>query len=329
MSESEFSYFVPKVHFELIPICNLVSNQKYQRDLSQGHIEKTAQNFDPYQINPVKVSRRDGVNHVFNGQHTIEVVARASGSRETPVWCMIYDDLSYEHEADIFANQQKYVKPLSALEVFNANIEAGNEQQLMIKALVESYDLELGCRRQWGVICAVSTLEAIFQRCGYHVLDKVLRLLIGTWEGDPISLSANFLNAVARLIEVYGDKLDELQFKDKVGGLSAKHIARIGKERHAGSMGYAEAMVLEYNGKRKNSAFKLPINWLYTKKSSSIFDVLDEENWSETREDKGSDGEEDEDLEGMDPDDEEGEGLEEKYPDDDDPDDNTFVDGWQ
>ena len=27
-------------------------------------------------------------------------------SRETPVWCMIYNDLAYEEEADIFANQR-------------------------------------------------------------------------------------------------------------------------------------------------------------------------------------------------------------------------------
>ena len=29
--------------------------------------------FDVHQINPVKVSRRDGINYVCNGQHTIEM----------------------------------------------------------------------------------------------------------------------------------------------------------------------------------------------------------------------------------------------------------------
>ena len=67
--------FVPKVHFEQIPIRNLVSNQEYQRNLSQHHVQRAAANFDLYQINPVKVSRRNGINYVFNGQHTIEIVA--------------------------------------------------------------------------------------------------------------------------------------------------------------------------------------------------------------------------------------------------------------
>ena len=106
----DYSEFVPNVHFELIPIKSLVSNQDYQRSLSKAHIERTARNFDLYQVNPVKVSRRDGINYVFNGQHTIEIVATVSQSRDTPVWCMVYDDMDYTTEADVFANQQKYIK---------------------------------------------------------------------------------------------------------------------------------------------------------------------------------------------------------------------------
>ena len=88
---------IPDVTFELIPIRNLVSNQAYQRPLSEGHIRSAVEEFDVYQINPVKVSRRDGINYVFDGQHTIEIVASESGSRDTPVWCMIYE-LKYEEK---------------------------------------------------------------------------------------------------------------------------------------------------------------------------------------------------------------------------------------
>ena len=46
-----FEQYVPNVHFEQIPIKNLVSNQEYQRNLSQLHIKRTADHFDLYQIN--------------------------------------------------------------------------------------------------------------------------------------------------------------------------------------------------------------------------------------------------------------------------------------
>ena len=260
-----FNIFVPRVHFELIPIKNLVSNQEYQRSLSVSHIERAAENFDIHQINPVKVSRRDGINYVFNGQHTIEIVALVSGSRDTPVWCMIYDELEYENEADIFANQMKYVKPLSPYEIFMANIEAGNQDQLMIRDLIQSYGMTIGTQKVPGVICAISTIEGIYQKYGYQTLSRTLRLCIATWEGDVASFGANILKAIAKLIVTYKDELDDEIFKEKVGTVSIKTLTRIAKDRRPGTMGFAEAMILEYNGKKKFSPHRLSINKLYVR----------------------------------------------------------------
>lgn len=282
----DFSMFVPDVHFEQIPIKNLVSNQDYQRNLSQQHVENAAAHFDLHQINPVKVSRRNGINYVFNGQHTIEIVALVSGSRDTPVWCMIYDDLDYENEADIFANQMKYVKPLKPYEVFMANVEAENPKQLIIKDLVESYSLAIGQVRNYGVICAVSSLENIYDKFGYHVLDRTLRLCVGTWEGDMNSLSANFLNGVARLIVAFGDSLKDDIFKEKVGFMSVKQLSRTAKERRPGSIGYAEAMLVAYNRK-----CKYPLRWtkLY-EKNLGTSDGLDVDTDSPADEEEEFDG---------------------------------------
>ena len=270
--------FVPNVHFEQIPIKNLVSNQDYQRNLSQAHIARAAAHFDLYQVNPVKVSRRDGINYVFNGQHTIEIIALVSGTRETPVWCMIYDDLCYTHEADIFANQMKYVKPLNPYEVFVANLEAGNDTQLMIKDLVESYGLTIGTTMGPGVICAVSTLESIYSKYGYHVLNRVLRLCIGTWEGENNSFSAKMMNAIAKLVVTYGDTLNDELFIEKLGMVSVKSLIRTAKERRPGSLGLAEAIVIEYNGKKKSSYSKLQIKCLYDNHSAAVTDNSEEAN---------------------------------------------------
>ena len=62
MKTKEHDQYVPKVHFKLIPIKNLASNQKYQRNLSMAHIRRTIKNFDVRQVNPVKISCRDEIN---------------------------------------------------------------------------------------------------------------------------------------------------------------------------------------------------------------------------------------------------------------------------
>jgi hypothetical protein len=249
----DFKAFVPNVHFELIPINNLVSNQNYQRKLSQRHVNRTLTGFDLYQINPVKVSRRDGLNYVINGQHTIEIVAAASGSRETPVWCMVYDELEYLHEADIFAQQQKYIKRLTPFEIFMANVEADSDSHVMIKSILEQYGLRLTTKKGNGGICAAASLLDIFERYGYDGLDRTIRLVVKTWEGEPNSLTSSMLRGVALLIATFGDGLRDDLFAERLGSVSAREIARTAKERRAGSLGYAEAMLLFYKKKTKST----------------------------------------------------------------------------
>ena len=151
-----------------------------------------------------------------------------------------------------------------------ANLEAGNDDQLIIRDLVESFGLTIGITKGPNMICAVSTLEQIFKKLRFHGLKRVLRLIIGAWEGDMNSFSANMLNAVAKLVDVFGDTLDDDIFKEKLGQVSIKQLIRTAKDRRAGSMGVAEAMIIEYNGKKKNNAYRLHINKLYAKEHSIL-----------------------------------------------------------
>lgn len=254
---------IPDVSFELIPIRNLVSNQDYQRPLSEGHIRKALEEFDVYQINPVKVSRRDGVNYVFDGQHTVEIVATESGSRDTPVWCMVYE-MKYSEEAHVFADQQKHVKKLLPYETFKAHIEAGDEKQKQIQAAVNQYGLHIANQVRPNGICAVTTLERIYDKFGLNILDSTLRLAVSTWEGEANSLSANILMGIARILVAYGDQLKEDIFKEHVGKVSVKQIVRTAKERRPGALGYSEAMMIWYNNKNK---YHLSLRTLYGAKN--------------------------------------------------------------
>ena len=265
--------FVPDVHFELIPIKNLVSNQQYQRKLSMRHVESAAAEFNIFEINPVKVSRRDGINYVFDGQHTAEIVAKESGSRDTPVWCMVYDGLDYKLEAYVFANQKKFAKTLTPYEIFMANVEAEEETELTIKALVESYSLTITNKSNTtGGLCAISALEYIFRKYGYHILDQTLYIAVSTWEGDPVSLCATILKGIARLLDTYGDGLRADLFVERLSRVPVKEIIRSARERNNGSLGYAEALLTFYNKRTR-----YPLRWSKLYKNSSDSDADEEE----------------------------------------------------
>ena len=58
--------------------------------------------------------------------------------------------------------------------------------------MIESYDLVLSAKSAPGNICAISTVEDIYLKCGFHVLDRTIRLIVQTWEGEQKSFSANY-----------------------------------------------------------------------------------------------------------------------------------------
>ena len=111
----------------------------------------------------------------------------------------------------------------------------------MIEATVQSYGLTVSRTLSNNSICAVSTLERIYDKYGINVLDSTIRLAVATWEGESNSLPGNMLMGIARIIVAYGDSLKEDVFKDHLGRVSVKSIIRTAKERHPGTLGYSEA----------------------------------------------------------------------------------------
>ena len=116
---------------------------------------------------------------------------------------------------------------------------------------MESFGLHISSNKQVGAICAISTIENIYDKYGLQNLTRVLQLTIGTWEGDVNSFSANMLSAIARLIFTYDNELNDELFKEKLGERSIKEITRSAHERSSGSLGFAEAILCFYNKKMK------------------------------------------------------------------------------
>lgn len=88
------------------------------------------------------------------------------------------------------------------------------------------------------------------------MLDRTLFLAVSTWEGEVDSLSSNMLKGIAKLVVAYGDKLKDDQFIDRLGKVSVHEVIRIAKDRHAGTQGYAESLLLQYNKR-----LKYPLKW--------------------------------------------------------------------
>ena len=94
-------------------------------------------------------------------------------------------------------------------------------------------------------------MQFIYENYGFHVLDRTLKLCVGTWEDEASSLAAGILKGIAMMVVAYQDKLKDALFQSKLGCVSIKEITRTAKERNNGAMGYAEALYIFYTKKMK------------------------------------------------------------------------------
>lgn len=87
------------------------------------------------------------------------------------------------------------------------------------------------------------------------------------------ALGKRTLAGVAKMVVAFGDQLRDETFKEKVGFMSVRQLSRIAKERGAGSLGYAEAMLVAYNRKCK---YTLRMTKLHSGKVAVADDFVEE-----------------------------------------------------
>ena len=72
---------------------------------------------------------------------------------------------------------------------------------------------------------------------------------------------------MTRFLVAYGTDVRDEVFKEKLSQISIKELTRNAKDRRAGSLGYAEAMVISYNSRRTSGVLKM--EKLYAKKKKN------------------------------------------------------------
>ena len=92
---------------------------------------------------------------------------------------------------------------------------------------------------------------------------------LGTWEGENLSLTSGMLKGIAQIIHAYGESLNEEIFKDHVGRVTPKAISRTAHDRHPGTIGFAEALILAYNKATKKRLSLQKLYWSNSKRKGA------------------------------------------------------------
>ena len=92
-------------------------------------------------------------------------------------------------------------------------------------------------------------------------------------------MSGLLLKAIAIMIMVYKDDMRDDLFKEKVGAISPKDVARLARERGGGTLAVVEVLLTEYNKRMKGNT--LPRRRLNTLRDAGLNDSQSSDNEDE------------------------------------------------
>ena len=245
----------------VINTADIFSNAGYQRPIDVKEVRKIVTHWDENQVNPPKVSYRNGKFYVFDGQHTINALKLRNNGKDVDVLCRVYTGLTYEDEARLFAAQNGISKAVSKAQRVKALYEAKDPDVMAVLEIVLSHgrsDLSAmsdASKQFWAFAKALD----IYKKRGANRVDTIMGIIDLAWGTDFDGYRSKILSGLNILLDTYPNEV-------KVGEL-AKRLSLVTPTKieaeaaadniHRGAKGYAFQMVLAYNKGRKKASTRL------------------------------------------------------------------------
>ena len=187
----------------------LVMNPRIQRSLKTSRVDRIVRKYNPLLVNPIKVSHREGKYYVFDGQHTLAALKQLGGSELKEVECRVYEGLTYEIEARLFADQFGDSEAVSMVDRLSALEEAKDEKVLDFLAVTRgvgfTIDLSDSISRN-GHIAAVCAAYAAYGALLGAEYASMLDIIKKTWGGESWSVTKNMIQGMTVFMNMYSGK---------------------------------------------------------------------------------------------------------------------------
>lgn len=231
----------------------VIDRDKYQRKQSNDKINQIVASWDERIANEPKVSLRDGLYHVFDGQHTILARETLNDHHPIKILCKVYYGLTEQDEADLFAKQTGHSSKPSPGERHRAEIYAGNVDAITFSNATKRAGLSLddkGTRHKMHISC-IGTAKKAYAKMGEALYVEAMSIIADAWKGKSDSLRYEIVKAVTEFVQYYNGQYD----KDVlIGALKSKKPIFIRNKivtdlEHPQNIKYAYQIMLAYNAK--------------------------------------------------------------------------------
>lgn len=235
---------------------NLVSLQPYQRAVDQKKIAMIVSNFDVHKFGVPKVSYRDNVYYVYDGQH--RVIGYKTLFGDGVIECEVHFGLSYEDEARLFAQQYDGATKVDTVYKWNALYEAKEDPVFTIVNAVRKSGITLDFSRSKtpNRITCLAQLGKMWAVHGQDDTLTMLSLINKAWPDSPIAFDKRIVMGVDEFFRVYKKKVNADTFVKQMQKINPSVIIVDGDADRVSSMAlkYAKIIWMRYNyGLRTNS----------------------------------------------------------------------------
>lgn len=228
----------------------IIADKAYQRPLDTKRVKKIVNDFNPKLVNPIKVSLRGGKYYVFDGQHTLRALVLKNGGKDLAVECKIYEGLTQEQEADLFAEQNGISKAVGIADKMRAMYLSGNKDIKELKEGIDSIGIvfDFSKNKASNKIICYNAVYRIYKKDSIYSLMETLQIIIEAWNGHEDSLRKEIISGMHIFRKVYDGKYNREELVRKLTKVSAAYILREGSAfRSGGDKRFARQILNIYN----------------------------------------------------------------------------------
>lgn len=172
--------------FDLLPLDRLFVDKRYQRPLTT-FVEKVTKHYNPALVGTLIVSEREDSRFaVIDGQTRWEGM-KHNGEEVAP--CLVYEGLTREAEAELFADLQTERRGMATYLRFRAALVAKREEAVEISKIVTGAGFDLGVQETPHTIKAIAALEYVYRR-DPELLRTTMEILAAAWPDPDVEYRA-------------------------------------------------------------------------------------------------------------------------------------------
>ena len=234
----------------------------YQRKLENNRVDKIAAEFNGDIFNEPKISYRDGVYWVFDGQHSIAAWRKYYGGEDKLVTCKVYKGMTWLEECDCFVQQNGIKKDPTTNDKLRAayNSKDPDVIDMVEKAKLCGFTVDfIQSQTPTRIICT-NTLFRAYKALGAEPYLDMLTAIKEAWYGEDDSVSRAVISGMTAFYKAYYGNFTRAELVKSLKRISPSRIVRDGRQYHNRTNTYAREIAKHYNKKR--SKFKVDENVL-------------------------------------------------------------------